>query len=195
MKVISSEFVKTAKAPSDYPEEGLPEIAFAGRSNVGKSSLINKLLNRKKLARTSSTPGRTRALNFFRVNDRYMFVDLPGYGFAKVSQKEREAWLDMVETYLVQRQELRAVVMIMDLRRSPAREELDLITFLTHEGITPVLVATKADKLGKTRRTKPLREMGEKLGIPHGNIILFSSQTGEGRDRLWKKLVELMAAD
>lgn len=192
IKVVSAEFVGSAKEPSVYPREGLPEVAFAGRSNVGKSSLINVLVRRKKLARTSSTPGHTRALNFYRVNGRYVFCDLPGYGYAKVNKQERGQWKGMVETYFKARDELCAVVIIMDLRRKPGQEELDLIGFLTGEGITPLLVATKADKLGRTKRVKPMREMAKALGIPVESMVVFSAHTGEGRDALWKRLIELM---
>lgn len=192
IKVVSAEFVGSAKEPSVYPREGLPEVAFAGRSNVGKSSLINVLVRRKKLARTSSTPGHTRALNFYRVNGRYVFCDLPGYGYAKVNKQERGQWKGMVETYFKARDELCAVVIIMDLRRKPGQEELDLIGFLTGEGITPLLVATKADKLGRTKRVKPMREMAKALGIPASSMVVFSAHTGEGRDALWKRLIELM---
>jgi GTP-binding protein len=192
MKIVSADFVTSAEEPSHYPGEGLPEVAFAGRSNVGKSSLINTLVNRKRLARVSSTPGHTRLINFHRINNKYMFADLPGYGYAKVSKKERERWKRMVETYLVSRQELKAAVLIMDLRRTPRADELDLIGFLTGNGITPVLVATKADKLGKTKRVKPLKEMAKALGIAPEAIIAFSMVTGEGRDALWRKLRELM---
>jgi GTP-binding protein len=192
MKIKTADFVLSANSPSHYPGEGLPEIAFAGRSNVGKSSLINKLVNRKALAKTSGKPGHTRMINFFRVNNRYMFVDLPGYGFAKVAKTERHKWKEMVETYFLASPELRAVVLITDIRRKPGVEEKDLIGFLTAEGITPVLVITKADKLGKTKRVKPLREIGKEFGIPHTNLLVFSSHTGEGRDRLWSKIVDLL---
>lgn len=192
MKVLSAEFVISAFAPEQCPGERLPEAAFAGRSNVGKSSLINSLLNRRKLARVSSTPGQTRAINFYRVNERYMFADLPGFGFAKVSQEERRSWRRMVETYLAGREELRAVVLIMDIRRVPGPEEKDLIGFLTAQGVAPVLAATKADKLGKTRRAKPLKEMGDALGVAPGSILVYSAVSGEGKDALWSKLLALM---
>ncbi len=192
MRVTSAEFIKSASDSSGYPEEGLPEAAFAGRSNVGKSSLINKLVSRKKLAKTSSTPGHTRLVNFFRVNDKVVLADLPGYGYAKASIKERERWKRMVEEYLVNRRELKAVVIIVDIRRAPGQEEKDLVAFLTGEGITPVLVATKADKLGKTRRLKPLREISEASGVPLSAIVTFSARTGEGRDELWARLRNIL---
>ncbi len=192
MKVTSSEFVKSASDFRMCPEEGLPETAFAGRSNVGKSSLINTLLTRKNLARTSGSPGHTRTLNFYRINNRYMFADLPGYGYAKAPQQERRKWKTLVEGYLRTRQELCAVVIILDIRRQPGKEEIDLIGFLTAEGIPPVLVATKADKIGKTKRVKPMRTIAESLGAPHDSIIPFSAQTGEGKQALWKRLIQLM---
>jgi len=192
MKITAAEFLSSAERPEHYPQEGLPEAAFAGRSNVGKSSLINALVQRKKLARTSSTPGRTRAINFFRVNDQYMFADLPGFGYAKVSKAERGRWREMVETYLRTRAELRTVVLIMDIRRTPAAEEIDLIGFLTAQGLTPLLVATKADKLGKNQRLRPLKQTAEALGIPAANIVTFSAASGEGRDALWNRLKALL---
>ena len=130
MKVLSAEFVLSAKEPAHYPPAVLPEIAFAGRSNVGKSSLINTLLNRKRLARTSNTPGRTQEINFFRVNDRFAFIDLPGYGYAKVPESIRKQWGPMVETYLRERDTLRLVVLILDVRRDPSEEDLQLIDWL-----------------------------------------------------------------
>lgn len=192
MKIKAAEFVKSAKAPADYPVEGWPEAAFAGRSNVGKSSLINALTNRKKLARVSGAPGHTRLLNFFRINDCYSLVDLPGYGYAKVSRGERAEWQRMVETYLRIRAELRAVVLILDLRRPPGSEERELIAFLTHEGIPPVLVATKADKVSPSRRAAALKDLAAALGAPPGQVVLFSAETGEGRDALWGKLEGLL---
>jgi len=192
MKVTNSEFVISASDYRKCPSEGLPEVAFAGRSNVGKSSLINTMLARKNLARTSGNPGHTRTLNFYRVNGRYMFADLPGYGYAKAPLQERKKWKTLVEGYLRTREELCAVVIILDMRREPGQEEIDLIGFLTAEGITPVLVATKADKIGKTKRVKPMRRTAEALGAPYDSLLPFSAQTGEGKQALWKRLVELM---
>ncbi len=192
MKVTSTEFVKSASDHRQCPPEGLPEVAFAGRSNVGKSSLINTMMGRKNLARTSGNPGHTRTLNFYRINNRYMFADLPGYGYAKAPRQERKKWKTLVEGYLRTREELCAVVIILDLRREPGQEEIDLIGFLTAEGITPVLVATKADKIGKTKRVKPMRRSAEALGVTYDSLLPFSAQTGEGKQALWKRLVELM---
>ncbi|HUT51782.1 MAG TPA: ribosome biogenesis GTP-binding protein YihA/YsxC [bacterium] len=193
MKIVSAEFVLSAAGPEQWPREGLAEAAFSGRSNVGKSSLINALVRRHKLARTSSTPGQTRSINFFRVNGKYMFADLPGFGYAKVAKEERRRWRRMVESYLAAREELRAVVLIMDLRRTPGAEERELIGFLTSHGIPPLLVATKADKLSRNRRVKPLRELGQALGIAPDRIVIFSAVTGEGMEELWKRLLELLS--
>ncbi len=192
MKVGQAEFVVSATKPAGFPGEGLPEVSFAGRSNVGKSSLINSLLGRKKLAKTSSTPGRTRLINFFRVNNKYMFADLPGYGYAKVSKKMRQSWQPMVEGYLRSRDDLRVVILIQDIRRIPGKEEIDLIGYLTGMGIPPLVVVTKADKLSRNKRVKPLREISKALGIPVPDLMVYSAQTGEGRDALWSRLKDFL---
>ncbi len=192
MKITRADFIKSASRPPEYPGEGLPEAAFAGRSNVGKSSLINRMTNRKGLARISKNPGHTRSLNFFRVNQRLVFADLPGYGFARVSHKEREQWKRMVETYLSQRDELRAVVLIMDIRRDPEDEELQLMDYLESRGLVPVPVATKADRIGKTKRPARIKAMAKALGLPPEEIVAFSARTGEGREELWRRLREVL---
>ncbi len=154
MKITSAEFVTSATKPSQYPTEGLPEIAFAGRSNVGKSSLINVLVNRKRLVKTSSTPGRTQLVNFFDINDYITFVDLPGYGYAKVPASVRKKWGPMIETYLSGRNTLKGVVVILDIRRTPREEEHNLIEWLEHYAIPSILVLTKTDKLSKIKLAK-----------------------------------------
>lgn len=194
MKILSADFVKTAKLPADYPPPEYPEVAFAGRSNVGKSSLINSLTQRHKLAKVSGKPGHTRALNFFLVNGKYSLTDLPGYGYAQVSDEERAAWKTMVETYLGRRQNLKVVVVIVDIRRGPEAEERDLIGYLRAQQTGVVLVATKADKLGKNQRVRPLREMAAALGLPVGDVLPYSSETGEGREELWKRLRQQLGA-
>ncbi len=186
----------SATTPKGYPPEDLPEVAFAGRSNVGKSSLINRLVGVSRLARTSQTPGRTRLLNWFRVEPPkggpVAFVDLPGYGYAKVSRSERDTWRPMVESYLTGRKVLRAVVVLVDVRRGADQEEADLVQWLKEAGIAAIVVLTKADKLAKSKR-KPVavalqRELG--LGQPP---ILFSATTGEGVDDLWRLLTKMAA--
>ena len=189
MKIISAEFVKSAVKPDQYPKTGLPEIAFAGRSNVGKSSLINTLLGRKKLAQTSSTPGKTRLVNFFVVNGKLSVVDLPGYGFAKVSRAEQEKWGPMIETYLRERESLRLVVEILDIRHDPTQQDIDLIEWLRHYGRRYLLILTKSDKLSRGLALKRRREISALLGLAENQTpILFSAQTGEGKAEMWREI-------
>lgn len=192
MIVTAAEFIKSAVKPKDYPPAERPEIAFAGRSNVGKSSLINALLNRKRLVKTSSTPGRTQLLNFFVVNGRFNFVDLPGFGYAKVPMAVKKQWRPMVETYLAERATLRGVVVIMDIRRTPGVEEPDLFLWLERRGIPSVRVLTKTDKLSKNQQINRKKQIAGNLALPHETLILFSAKTRQGRDELWKALTPLL---
>ncbi len=192
MKINSADFVKSARDASGWPGEGLPEVAFAGRSNVGKSTLINTMINRKNLARISSRPGRTRLINFFKVNDEFMFADLPGYGWAGVSKAERISWRRMVEEYLEGRNELRAVVLIVDLRRGAEDEEQDLVDWLEDREIPAVIVGTKADKLKRGALAKARRELADSLGISIEEAITFSGKTNQGRSELWSRLMKHM---
>ena len=188
MKITSAEFVTSATKPSQYPPEGLPEIAFAGRSNVGKSSLINVLVNRKRLVKTSSTPGRTQLINFFDINDHTTFVDLPGYGYAKVPASVRKKWGPMIETYLSGRSTLKGVVMIQDIRRTPREEEHNLIEWLEHYAIPSILVLTKTDKLSKTKLAKQRAAVARSLALDPGDLILFSAKSRAGRENVWKAI-------
>ncbi|MEH7236214.1 ribosome biogenesis GTP-binding protein YihA/YsxC [Bacillus sp. JJ1562] len=193
MKVTSSEIVISAVRPEQYPEGDLPEFAMAGRSNVGKSSFINKMLNRKALARTSSKPGKTQTLNFFLINELLYFVDVPGYGYAKVSKKEREAWGKMIETYLTTREPLKAVVLIVDLRHSPTSDDVLMYDFAKHYEIPVVVIATKADKIPKGKWDKHLKVVRETLDLdPNDHLIKFSSETGLGKDEAWAVLQSYM---
>src|SRR5690606_23005665 len=149
MKINKAEFITSAVDKSQYPKDNLPEIALAGRSNVGKSSFINKLLGRKHLVRTSSKPGKTRTLNFYKINDQFYFVDVPGYGYAKVSKKEREKWGRMMEDYFETRKQLKAVVLIIDSRHLPTKDDLQMYEFVMYLNIPLVIIATKVDKLSK----------------------------------------------
>jgi GTP-binding protein len=194
MLIKSAEFVISAVRPQQYPAEELPEFAFAGRSNVGKSSLINTLVSRKKLVQTSSTPGKTRLINFFRVNDALMFVDLPGYGYARVSEEERRKWRPMIEKYLTGRENLKAVVLILDIRRTPNEEDALLLNWLSRRGIAPVLVVTKADKLSKTSQAKQLKIIAGTLEVDPDELVLFSAKSRQGRDVLWRVLADLATA-
>jgi len=189
MKIISAEFIKSAVKPDQYPKTGLPEVAFAGRSNVGKSSLINTLLGRRKLAQTSATPGKTRLVNFFSVNGRFCFVDLPGYGFARVSRAEKESWGPMVETYLRESARLRLVVSILDVRHDPTDQDRDLIEWLSHYGRRHLIVLTKSDKLSRGEALKRRRRIASQLELGEDEApILFSAQTGEGKAEVWRQI-------
>jgi GTP-binding protein len=194
MLIKSAEFVTSAALAKQYPPEDLPEFAFAGRSNVGKSSLINTLASRKKLVLTSSTPGKTRLINFFRVNGAYMFADLPGYGFARVPEAERRKWRPMIERYLSERKNLKAVVVIMDIRRTPGEEDQQLFDWLDRHEIISVPVVTKIDKLSKTAQAKQLRLIAGTLKVNANDWVVFSSKTRQGRDTLWKVIAELATA-
>jgi GTP-binding protein len=183
VKVTSAEFIKSAFEKRHWIEGGLPEIAFLGRSNVGKSSLINSLLERKGLARTSNTPGRTQSINFFLVNDKFYFADLPGYGFAKVSKAMRADWRKMAEEYLSEREELALCIQLIDSRHEPTALDIQLNEWLTHYQRPHLVVATKSDKLSNNELQKSIRSAKAKLAGTE--IVAYSSQTGRGRDEVW----------
>ncbi len=191
MIISSAEFVKSATRPSNYPPAELPEIAFAGRSNVGKSSLINRLVNRKHLVKTSSTPGRTQLLNFFLINKEISFVDLPGYGYAKVPPAVKKKWGPMIETYLSTRHTLKGVVLIVDIRRIPSPEERNLIDWLNHYGRSCILVLTKTDKLSKSKQIAQHRKIAEAFRTNPEKLLLFSAKSGQGRDAVWEAIERL----
>jgi len=186
MKVTSAVFVKSAFKKKDWPESFLPEIAFAGRSNVGKSSLINSLLVRKKLVKTSSTPGKTRSINFFAINEKFIFTDLPGYGYASGDKKETAGWKNMIEEYLLERKTLRALVHIVDVRRKPDVLEGMLAEWSRHNNIERILVVNKCDKLSKSRCVASAKEMEKILGQ---KPLLFSVTAKLGKNELWKNIV------
>jgi len=192
MHVKSATFVKSAVRPEHYPPADRPEIAFAGRSNVGKSSLINCLVNRRRLVKTSNTPGRTQLINFFDVNDALHFVDLPGYGYARVPVRIQRQWRPMIETYLSGRPTLRAVVLILDLRRTPRGEDLELIAWLSGHGLTVLPILTKADKFSRQQQGKQLRGVAESLGRDPESLILFSAKSGQGREAVWQAIDRLV---
>jgi GTP-binding protein len=192
MLITSAEFITSAVGPDQYPAGELPEVAFAGRSNVGKSALINCMVQRKKLVRTSRTPGRTRLLNFFKINESFMFVDLPGYGYAKVPESLRATWGPMVETYLDSRKNLKGIVQIMDLRHPPTPDDIGLWIWLKEKKITAIPVLTKADKLSRTKWNPLARSAGQILGVSPEDFIIFSAQTRQGRDELLLKLTEVL---
>ena len=187
MKISSAEFIKSAMTPAHWIDDGRPEIAFLGRSNVGKSSLINSLLMRKGLARTSNTPGRTQSINYFLINDSIYFVDLPGYGYAKVSKSMRADWGKMAERYLSKPEGLVLCVQLIDSRHKPTALDLQLNEWILANEKPSIIVATKADKLGRTQLQKQLKESEEMLGSKP--LIPYSSQTGLGRDRVWSEIL------
>jgi len=189
VKILSADFIKSAAAPAGYPGGGLPEIAFCGRSNVGKSSLINTLLTRRRLAQTSKTPGKTRTLNFFLINEAFYFVDLPGYGYAKTGRSLRKSWGKMVEIYLSSRSVLQAAVLLVDIRHSPTSQDRQMKEWLDYYGHPVVVAATKEDKVGAQAAKRSLDHIAGELPLLEGQpLIPFSSKTGRGKDRLWSTL-------
>lgn len=172
---------------STLPENDKPEIAFAGKSNVGKSSLINALMNRKSLARISATPGKTQTINFYNINREIYLVDLPGYGYAKVSEKEKEAWGKMIERYLHKSTMLKAVFLLIDIRHDPSKNDKMMYDWILHQGYEPVIIATKLDKLKKSQVAKQLKAIRTGLGLVSGTTVIpFCAKTKQGRDEIWE---------
>ena len=186
MKVTSAEFLKSAFQESDWPTDRKPEIAFLGRSNVGKSSLINSLLMVRGLARTSSTPGRTQSLNFFTINESFRFVDLPGFGYARVPQAIKSTWGDMVTSYLANRSQLVLSIQIVDSRHEPTKQDLQLYEWLEHSNKPRLIVATKSDKLSNNELRKNLEHITKVL--VDDSVVAYSAKTGRGRDQLWRAI-------
>jgi GTP-binding protein len=204
VQVVSAEFGKTATRPVEWPRGPAPEVAFVGRSNVGKSSMLNALARRKGLARVSATPGRTRALQFFDLAVRptpaarprpIRFCDLPGYGFARVSKAERDRWAAMIEDYLRERDVLRAVVLIVDARHPPAESDQEALAFLRGGGRRVIVAATKTDKLARTRVGAALRAVEAALGVARGEVVPFSAVEGTGADALWARIAAVTAPE
>lgn len=194
MKITSAKFIKSAFDERDWPRDSLPEVAFLGRSNVGKSSLINSLLGVRGLARTSGTPGRTQALNFFLINDRFRFVDLPGYGYARVPQVVRAAWGKIVTNYLAKRSQLVLSIHIVDSRHEPTKLDLQLREWLEHHTKPLITVATKSDKLSQNELRKSIERAQSKLGmLSRGEVIAYSAVTGRGRDQVWRAIEEVLS--
>jgi GTP-binding protein len=192
LKVVNAEFIISAVSPAQYPLDALPEIALAGRSNVGKSSLINRMISRKNLARTSSQPGKTQTLNYYRINDLLYFVDLPGYGYAKVSKTKREEWGKFIEGYLTHRDELKLLIQLIDMRHPPSAQDIAMYEWAKHIGLTVCVVTTKADKISKSKWQKHAKIIKEDLGFdPRDTFVMFSSETGKGRDELWEVIGRL----
>lgn len=193
MKVHNVEMVISAVRPEQYPEDGLPEFALAGRSNVGKSSFINRLIGRKAMARISSKPGKTQTLNFYKIEEQLFFVDVPGYGYAKVSKTERAAWGKMIEKYFMAREILKAVILIVDLRHSPSGDDCMMYNFLKHYNIPVIVVATKADKIPKGKWDKHKKVVKETLQMDSTDpLIVFSSEKGLGFEAAWAEIESRM---
>src|SRR5699024_4493446 len=186
MKVTKAEIEISAVSQAQYPASQLPEIALAGRSNVGKSSFINKLIGRKNLVRTSAKPGKTRTLNFYTINDTLYFVDVPGYGYAKVSKGEREQWGAMMEEYFETRETLRRVVLVIDSRHLPTKDDLQMVEYLSYIELPLLIVATKLDKVKRSQRVKQLKAIDVAFSdYENINIIPFSAETGENKEKIW----------
>ncbi|OCS93101.1 ribosome biogenesis GTP-binding protein YihA/YsxC [Caryophanon latum] len=193
MKVHNVEMVISAVRPDQYPEDGYPEFALAGRSNVGKSSFINRMIGRKALARISSKPGKTQTLNFYKIEEQLFFVDVPGYGYAKVSKREREAWGKMIERYFTGREPLKAVVQIIDIRHEPSNDDCMMYDFLKHYNIPVIIIATKADKIPKGKWDKHKSIIKKVLEMDANDpIIVFSSEKGLGYDEAWAEIEKRM---
>ena len=179
---------------SKIPQMDKPEIAFAGKSNVGKSSLINALMNRKSLARTSSQPGKTQTINFYNINDDLYFVDLPGYGYAKVSEKEKEKWGRMIEKYLHESQLLCAVFLLIDIRHDPSANDKNMYEWILANGFKPVIIATKADKIKRSQLAKQVKAVKTGLGVAKDTVVIpFSAETKQGRDDIYDYIDNLLA--
>lgn len=190
MIIKKCEFLKSAVLKDQYPELDLPEVAFSGRSNVGKSSLINSLLNRKKLVKVSSNPGKTRTINFFLINEQIVMVDLPGYGYAAVSKSEKQAWGKMIEDYLKNRENLKNVVLLVDIRHEPTSDDKLMYDFIKYYRSSVVVVATKLDKITRSSINKNLNIIRKKLELDEDDILIpYSSETHAGREELWEVMM------
>ncbi len=189
MIIKEASFIGSYVKPEQYPLPDMPEIAMAGRSNVGKSSLINTLLNRKKLAKTSSTPGKTRTINFYKINQLFYLVDLPGYGYAKVSKRERESWGGMIGNYLSRRSSLREVVLLVDCRHDPSGDDKEMYQWIQQHGYGRIVIATKADKLSRSKLMQQLKRIRNQLGMEKEAVILpVSALKKEGVEPVWEAL-------
>jgi GTP-binding protein len=191
--IRSLEFIGPMATPTGWrPESKWPEVAFAGRSNVGKSSLLNKLVRRKRFARVSNTPGRTREVNFFLVNDRFVLVDLPGYGYARISKERRAEWKPLIEGYLRSSKELRGIVQLLDVRHDPTEDDRQMLAFLASVGVPTMFALTKIDKLTVNQRKARIAALLDLLEVSEDQVISFSAVTGEGRDELAEAVVALV---
>lgn len=196
MKTDQAEFHRSIHDPADFPQDGRPEVAFVGRSNVGKSSLMNRLLGRKKLARTSSTPGRTRSVNYFRIDDRFYFVDLPGYGYARAGKGERQAWAGLTDSYLRRPRGPGTIILLIDAKVGATDLDVQALDYLMHLEIPTLVVATKIDRVKRSRRARQLKEIRERLALPEDALLVpVSARTGEGMSELWREIRHRLDAE
>ena len=193
MKIKNVSLETVCGITSRLPDNKYPEIAFAGKSNVGKSSLINVLMNRKSLARTSAQPGKTQTINFYNINDELYFTDLPGYGYARVSRETKEKWGMMIERYLRSSKQLRAVFLLIDIRHEPSQNDVEMYRWIADNGYEPIVIATKLDKINRSQTAKNLRVIRDKLKVREGiKIIPFSAQTRQGREEIYETIDEIL---
>lgn len=193
MIINNARYELTAVRPEQYPFGNMPEVAFVGRSNSGKSSIINSMLNRKNLARVAAAPGKTREINFYNIDDRLYYVDLPGYGYANVSKDKKLSWGDVIETYLYSRSQLKLILMLVDVRHTPSDDDRVMYEWLSSHTVPYIVIATKIDKIPRSRIKPRLQEIGIFLGINEGvSLVPFSSETGTGRDELWARIREMV---
>ena len=196
MIIKKAELETVCGVTSTFPQNDHPEFAFAGKSNVGKSSLINGLLNRKALARTSSQPGKTQTINFYHINDELYFVDLPGYGYAKVTQEVKAKWGKMIERYLKSSDVLKCVFLLVDIRHEPSENDKTMYNWILHNGYQPIIIATKADKLKRSQIQKHVKAIKEGLQLRPGSVVIpFSAQSKQGREEIWNLVEELLAQE
>jgi GTP-binding protein len=189
LNINKARYELTAVRPDQYPDSNAPEVAFVGRSNVGKSSIINALLNRKNLAKTGATPGKTRQINFYNIDDVLYFVDLPGYGYAKVSKGEKRSWGELADTYLLTRRQLKLIIMLVDIRHIPSEDDRMMFEWIKSSGMNYRIVATKSDKLPKSKIVKNITEIKRFLGIGEtAKVLPFSSENKQGKDELWREI-------
>ena len=187
-----AEFILSATVPAQFVHDGLPQVAFAGRSNVGKSSVINRVVNRKNFARVGASPGKTTQINYFKIDGRLYLVDLPGYGFARVNQAEKQRWGEMMDGYFQDSTLLKHVLLLVDIRHKPSANDKQMYDWICHNGYEPVIIATKLDKLKRSQVAKSLKEIRIGLGLPkEGKILPFSAETKQGRDEIWALIDEL----
>lgn len=192
MKIRNIEFLTSAVKREQYPE-GLPQIAFVGRSNVGKSSMINTLLNRKNMARVSQTPGKTRTINFFEINKEFVFVDLPGYGYAKLSKQETANWGKVMEEYFQYSKELQHIFILVDIRHTPKSDDLKMAEYVRYNNIPLSIIATKADKLTRNEQNKAIKNISETLNVEKDNIFMLSSLKKYGQDEIWQHIENIFS--